>query len=258
MQRMARQRSLPESRQSIYYSTHPGSGDRLQAFQDHVEQSEYSDRPAPPAAAILYDRARAKVTAWTETPQRILSQASRLSDTTDFNLYARAIAHYRRGALDQALDLMDRLIATHPDDAFFHEFRGDILFAKADPTAAAAAYEASLAIRKASPLVQLNLGRALIASGSADDLTRAIVALEAARRGEPDWAFVHRTYGIALGKSGRVTEADLALADEALLIGDQGRAIQLARRVLKIQNLDPLLHSRASDILFRYGADAAN
>ena len=258
MQRMARQRSLPESRQSIYYSTHPGSGERLQAFQDHVDQSEFSNRQAPPPAVRLYDRARTKVTAWTEAPQRILSKTSRLSEVADFTTYARAIAHYRRGALDQALALMDQLLANHPDDAFFHEFRGDILFAKADPTAAAVAYEASLALRKHNPLVQLNLGRALIATGADDDLPRAVTALEVARLGEPNWAFVHRTYGIALGKSGRLAEADLALADEALLIGDRGRAIQLVERVLKSTELDPLLHSRASDILFRYGADAAN
>ena len=258
MQRMARQRSLPESRQSIYYSTHPGSGERLQAFQDHVDQSEFSNRPAPPSAVHLYDRARTKVTAWTEAPQRILSSSSPLSDTAEFTVYARAIAHYRRGALDKALALMDQLLANHSDDAFFHEFRGDILFAKANPEAAADAYEASLSLRKHNPLVQLNLGRALIATGKDDNLPKAVMALEFARRGEPKWAFVHRTYGIALGKSGRLAEADLALADEALLIGDRGRAIQLAKRVLKSPDLEPLVHSRASDILFRYGADAAN
>lgn len=258
MQRMARQRSLPESRQSIYYSTHPASSDRLQAFQDHVDRSVFSDRPAPASAVNLYARMRMKIAAWTEAPQRVLSRADKIGATEQFANYARAIAHYRRGNLDKALGLIDQLIADNARDPFFHEFRGDILFALAKPGAAATAYATALDLRGGSPLIHLNLGRALIARGKPDDLARAIPALEAARRGEPHWAFVHRTYGIALGKSGRTLEADLALADEAILIGDKGRAIQLARRVLKQSDLDPQVHSRASDILFRFGADPAN
>ena len=76
-----------------------------------------------------------------------------------------------------------------------------------------------------------------------------------ARDAEPRWAFLHRQYGIALGKLGRIAEADLALADEAILLGNKQRASQLAKRVLAREGLDPVVQSRASDILFRYGRD---
>ena len=56
MQRMVRQRSIPESRQSAYYSTHPGAADRLQTFQDHLNRSAHSDRPAPTDVAALFER----------------------------------------------------------------------------------------------------------------------------------------------------------------------------------------------------------
>jgi predicted Zn-dependent protease len=120
---------------------------------------------------------------------------------------------------------------------------------------AATSYERALTLRPGSALIQINMGRALIASGGAANLERAITALEAAHDKEARWGFLHRQYGIALGKSGRIAEADLALANEAILLNDAARAAQLARRVMTIDGLDPVLHRRASDIVFRYSKD---
>ena len=255
MQRMARQRSLPESRQSSYYATHPGAADRLQAFQDHVNQSPHSEKAPPPDAVALFARVQAKMIAWTETPQRVKSTAAEDAPSESIGSYMRAIADFRRGDLKTALTRMDRLISDWPNDAYFHEFRGDILFALARPADAASAYEQALALRPGSALIQINLGRALIAVGGATNLQRAIAALEAAHDHEAGWAFLHRQYGIALGRSGRIAEADLALANEAILLNEGARAAQLARRVMAIEGLDPVLHHRASDIVFRYSSD---
>ena len=255
MQRMVRQRSIPESRQSAYYSTHPGAADRLQTFQDHLNRSAHSDRPAPTDIAVLFERVRAKIIAWTENPQRVHAMADSSAPDASIASYMKAIADFRRGNLDAAADRLDQLVAQHPEDPYFHEFRGDILFALARPVDAAAAYRAAISRRPGSALIQINLGRALIASGQPADLAEAVSALEAARTTEGQWAFVHRQYGIALGRSGRIAEADLALADEAILLGDGRRAAKLARRVLNMEKVDPVLQNRASDIIFRYSQD---
>ena len=255
MQRMARQRSIPESRQSTYYSTHPGAADRLQTFQDHLNRSPHSDTPAPDAVTKLFERIRAKIIAWTESPQRVHAIADDIAPDGSIATYMKAIADFRRGDLNDAADRLDELVARYPEDPFFHEFRGDVLFAMARPADAAEAYRFALALRPGSALIQINLGRALIAIGGPADLEEAVAALEAARGLEGDWAFVHRQYGIALGRSGRIAEADLALADEAILRGDGTRAARLARRVLKMETVDEVLRNRASDIVFRYSQD---
>ena len=253
---MARQRSLPESRQSLYYSTHPGALERLQSLQDHVNKSAHSDAEMNDHATAIYARIVAKINAWTEAPQRVLRRAGDMAPDAVIESYLLAIAACRRGDLGDALDRMDRLTDSFPGDAFFHEFRGDILFAMAQPMPAAQAYEAALARRPTSALIHLNLGRSLIAEGRPQSLARAVEVLAVASNIEPEWAFIRRQYGIALGKSGRTIEADLALADEAILIGDKQRAAQLAKRVLSRDGVDEVLRSRASDILFRYGRDA--
>ena len=255
MQRMVRQRSIPESRQSAYYSTHPGAADRLQTFQDHVSRSPHSDSPAAPDIKALFERIRAKIIAWTDSPQRVHAMADEIAPNAPVASYVRAIAEYRRGELNAAVQRLDRLVARHPEDPYFHEFRGDVLFALAKPQEAAAAYRRSLSLRPESALIQINLGRALIASGGEPELREAVAALEAALTWEGNWAFVYRQYGIALGRSGRIAEADLALADEAILLGDGVRASRLARRVLDLETVDPVLRNRASDIVFRYGQD---
>ena len=48
----------------------------------------------------------------------------------------------------------------------------------------------------------------------------------------------------------QLAQADLALAQEALLIGDTARAIQLANRSLSHQDVPEATATRARDILF--------
>ena len=255
MARMARQRSIPESRKATYYSTHPGANERLRTLQDHVNRSSHSEAEVDPAAIDIYKRVTAKLQAWTEAPQRILSRAAELAPDPVIARYMMAISEFRRGDLKAALAHMDDLVARFPEDTFFQEFRGDVLFGLARTKDAANAYETALQQRPGSMLIKLSLGRALIAGGSPAELTRAAQVLGEAREAEPRWAFLHRQYGIALGKLGRISEADLALADEAILLGDRQRAAQLAKRVLARDGLDQVVQSRASDILFRYGRD---
>ena len=152
-----------------------------------------------------------------------------------------------------ALTYIDQLLIDAPDDAFFHEFRGDILLSMGRASDAADAYEAAVTMRPHSPQILLNLGRALIATNQKPRLGRAIEVIEIAATYEPDWAFIRRQLAIAYGRSGRITYADMSLADEALLVGDTERAVHLSKRVLARKDLDDVIRNRANDILFRYG-----
>lgn len=254
MQRMAAQRALPESRQSRYYQTHPGAAERLGVYQDHVNRKDGEATPLADDILTLAERLETKLRAYVEPPQSVLAQFT--DETVPGHLYARSIARYRRGELEAALAIIDRLIDMVPDDPFFHEFRGDVLLSMAKPDESARAYETAISLRPDSPQILLNYGRSLIAGGRADDFTTAISALEKARAGEAKWAFAHRQLAIAYGRAGRLADADLTLAEEALLTGDAQQAIKMARRTLSYENLRDELQNRANDILFRYGAAA--
>jgi predicted Zn-dependent protease len=197
------------------------------------------------------DRLVAKLRAYSEPAQSVLRQSAK-TDSADA-IYSQAIAQYRRGDLAAAITLMDRLSAAHPSDPFYHEFRGDILLSMAKAEAAAAAYETALTFRPSSPQILVNLGRALIATNDKKRLSRAIEAISAAQKTEPKWAFIRRQLAIAYGRNGDIAAADLALAEEALLLGDDQQAVRMAKRVLADDRPKDALRNRANDILFRFG-----
>ena len=197
------------------------------------------------------DRLVAKLRAYSEPAQSVLRQSTKTNSADA--IYSQAIAQYRRGDLAAAITLMDRLSATHPSDPFYHEFRGDILLSMAKAEAAAAAYETALTFRPSSPQILVNLGRALIATNDKKRLSRAIEAISAAQKTEPKWAFIRRQLAIAYGRNGDIAAADLALAEEALLLGDDQQAVRMAKRVLADDRPKDELRNRANDILFRFG-----
>ena len=252
MQRMAAQRALPENRQSRYYQTHPSTAERLGVYQDHINRKDGEAKPLADDILTLAERLETKLRAYVEPAQLVLAQFT--DETVPGHLYARSIARYRRGELEAALAVINRSIDMVPDDPFFHEFRGDILLSMAKPDESALAYETAISLRPDSPQILLNYGRSLIAGGQTDDFTKAISALEEARAGEAKWAFAHRQLAIAYGRAGRLADADITLAEEALLTGDTQQAIKMARRALSYENLRDELQNRANDILFRYGA----
>ena len=200
----------------------------------------------------MTDRIITKLRAYIEPEQTVLAQFT--DENFSHHLYARSIALYRRGELEKALDIMNKLISLMPEDKFFHEFRGDILFSMANPAGAAIAYKKAVSILPESPQIQLNYGRALIAVGTAENYKKAILALEKARKGEPNWAFIYRQLAIAYGRSGQLADADITLAEEALINGETQRAINLARRAVSHKSVSKDTQNRANDILFRYGA----
>tara|TARA_B100001059_G_scaffold129796_1_gene129784 strand:+ start:355 stop:1686 length:1332 start_codon:yes stop_codon:yes gene_type:complete len=251
MRRMAAQQALPESRQSQYYQTHPDSAQRLAVYQDHARQDDHKSALLSAGNTNLMNRLVAKLRAFSEPTQSVLRQTAK-TDSADA-IYGHAIAQYRRGDLAAAIILMDQLCAAHPTDPFYHEFRGDILLSMAKAEAAAAAYEAALRLRPDSPQILVNLGRALIATNDKKHLLRAIEAISAAQKTEPKWAFIRRQLAIAYGQNGDIAAADLALAEEALLLGDEQQAVRMAKRVLVDDRLKADLRNRANDILFRFG-----
>jgi predicted Zn-dependent protease len=254
MARLSRQRALPQSRQSKYYSTHPGAAQRLQTYQDHVNRSPFSDTLPDSKIVAQFNRVRTKMIAWTQRPLTVLAEDDPALDP-DLRTYAKSIANYRRGDLEQALADIDALIAAAPKDPYFHEFKGDILMSMAQPIAAAASYERAITIRPNSPQIKLLLGRALIATNDKERLSRAIEVISSARTEEPSWAILHRQLGIAYGRAGMISEADMSLAEEAILSGNNVRAVQLAKRTLARDSLAEPLRNRANDIIFRYGKD---
>ena len=255
MRQLAAQRLLPETRQSEYYRTHPSALDRSSAFQDYINRFEPDPIPEPEWMTEQFTRLTAKLGAWTRPAHSIINANT---DDTPRAIFRRAIAFFRLSDIDAAADTMQTLLETYPDDAFYREFYGDILLSQGSPQAAAQQYEKALMLLNETNnananqgQILLSLGRAYLATSTTENYPNAIAALEKANRLEPKWAFVKRQLGISYGRAGRVIEADLTLAEEALLTNNPEMAKRLAKRVNANPDATAFQKRQASDILLQ-------
>ena len=211
---------LSASQLNPYLRSHPLTRDRIRFVEGQIELEEPGERDFPPLWEEGHKRMVAKLTGFLEDPRRVLQEATgdQLTDR-----YQRAIALYRLPDLEKAVAEVDGLIADHPDDPYFHELKGQMLFENGRIEAAIEPYRMAVSLEPV-PLLRIGLARALIETGDDEAYQEAIDHLKAAVSGEPRNAGAWRLLGIAQGRAGRDGEASLSLAEWALLSGKEADA----------------------------------
>jgi len=174
--------------------------------------------------------------------------------------YARAIALYRVSRMDEAIAIMDGLIAEAPQDPFFLEQKAQILYENGRVAEALPLYRQALDLAPGEPLIRLELAQAQIqlaemAQGNQqpvdpallhaaiDDLTK-VMHLESKN------ADVYKLLAIAYGMQGDMAMADLFQAERWLASGDEKKATRLAEQALSALPMGTPGWLRAQDIQF--------
>ena len=114
-------------KQNPYLNNHPLTESRIANVQAHIDHSPYSDVPDPPAWVVAHKRMVAKLVGYLYPVDQVLIRYPE-SDKSVYARYARSIAYFRIGQLQRALPEIDSLIAEHPDDPYFQEQKGQILY----------------------------------------------------------------------------------------------------------------------------------
>ncbi len=201
--------------QDPYLRTHPLTRERISFLEDQLRRSPYADTPPRPEFVRLHKRMRAKLIGFLQPQGRVL-RAYPESDDSAESRYARAIMHYRRPELDRALALIDSLIAEAPEDAYYHELRGQILFENGRLAEALPSYEKAVRIRPDEAQLNLALARVEIETNDPGLIDRAEGHLKTALRQEPENASAWRLLAIVHGRRGETGLTALALAESAL------------------------------------------
>lgn len=242
------QELVGEKFQEPYVRTHPISRERIDAIQAHMERSKYADTPPDPVFEAAHRRIRAKVFAYSNPLQIVLNEYPE-SDQSLPARYARTFAYYRKPNFEKAIDGIDALIGEYPDDPYFHELKGQILFERGDANGAVASYRRASEILPREPLLRVLLAQALIATDNPDLLPEAEENLEVSLITEPDSAFAWRQLAIAYGRQDKLGESALALGEEALLRRRYDDAIFNARRAESLFPEGSQQRIQAQDIL---------
>jgi len=248
------QELLSGQQQDPYLRTHPLSQERIATVREYMAKSPYTDKPTDPNLVLLHRRIRGKLNGYVDPPARTLARY-RADDTGIEARYARIQAFMKLHRTDDALAIADELISESPNDMFFHEVRGDILYRAGRIADSLPSYRRAVELVEESkgelPLIRLSLAQSLLEIQGRDTAAEALEHLKIVANYEPWTPRVWRLMATAYGRLDDFGGAAYALAEEAVLIKDRegmernvARALELLphasplrARVLDIQNL---------------------
>lgn len=242
MQQLASQELLPESQQSEYVRTHPISQDRVDFLRSVVDSHPDSGR-IPAGWDQKLARLQAKLEGYL-TPERALLRKG--DDTT--TRYAYAIAYDRKGDVTKALSLTDSIIKDEPDNPYFYELKGQILFESGKVNDALAPYAKAVQLAPKAGLIAGAYGHALL-EAKPPKLDEAIRQLQNALAIEPKQSMTHQFLAIAYGRQGNEGLSRLHLAERSLLQGKYKDARTEANLALNALPAKGAARQRALDIL---------
>jgi predicted Zn-dependent protease len=153
-----------------------------------------------------------------------------LSDQSESALYARAVAYYRSANLDRALKEINRLLAAHPDNPYYNELKGQMLFEFGRVADAIEPHRRSVELAPGKALLLINYGRALAATENPANLDQAVTELKSALLLEPDNSFGWFELARAYGALDNEPLADLAMAESRYNDGAKPDAAKFAMR----------------------------
>ncbi|MGH6968633.1 MAG: M48 family metalloprotease [Stellaceae bacterium] len=223
---------LSPMQQDPYLRTHPLTTERIEYVQQHVAQSPYTNNPDPLQWDTMLANVKAKLHGFLDPPAQTLAKYPDTDKSVPAR-YARAIAYYRIPEVDKALAEIDGLIHDQPNNPYFRELKGQILFDNGRVADAVAPYQRAVALNDA-PLMRVELAQVELETQDPALLPKALAQLSNAvnfERDNPDaWHFL----AIAYGRSNNIGMAALSLAEEGMANGDYKTAIQQAIRARQI------------------------
>lgn len=241
------QQVLSQARRFEYFQTHPLASDRIARLKNRARETGLLDVPPSERSVNQMAMMHAKLIGFLERPSKVY-QLYPLTDTSLPARYARA--HSAINTLDFGLALTEtkHLLEAEPENPYFHELHGFILFQSGDTEGSIVPYEKAVEYSDGQPLLLISLARSMIARDEAGDMEFGETALRRSILEEPENAFAWSELAKALDKQGRRAEAELATAEKAYHVGDFIGAQAFSRRAMT--NLQPgtPLHRRAEDI----------
>ena len=228
-ERLAHQERLSFQRRWQYFRSHPLSADRITALRRNVESSPYADVTDTEEEIATLRRIQAKIIGFMAPPAQTFERYPE-SDTSIPARYARAVAFYKQGLMTRAEEVVLSLIDDEPDNPYFHELHGQMLFESGHIARAIPPYRRSLELAERQPLLQIGLATALIATGDEAAVNEAVMLLAQALVSEPDNAFGWFQKSLAHTARGELPMAELATAERYFAVGDNMHAHLFARR----------------------------
>ena len=240
MKELQRQERLSSSYDNAYWQTHPMTRDRMR----DIERFTYN------AGSISHDEQfdlmRAKLIGFLYTSEqtRHLYKGNTIVDK-----YAQTIANYKDNKITDSLKQLNELISISPENAYFHELKGQFLFETGQLNESIQAYEQAIKLMPNAPLIRLALGQVLTESDNTAHFNRAISHLSIVTEQDKNIPGAWRLLATAYGKTKNMPMADYAMAEFYVLTGNTQEAIKFAKRAIDKIPTGTSAYQHLNDIL---------
>jgi predicted Zn-dependent protease len=242
------QEVLSDAKRYPYFRSHPLASDRIRTARTLAVATGLMDVPPTEREQKQYEMMRAKLVGFLDSPLKVRRDYP-ASNTTAAARYARAISAYRASDIQTALVDIESLIAEDPENPYFWELKGQILFESGRAAESVEPHARSLELKPGQPLLLINYARSLNARKGEGDSQAAEAALRDALIAEPDNAFAWAQLAITYENQDRRAEAQLATAESAYWVGDIVRANAFAKRASQSLDKGSTNFRRADDIV---------
>lgn len=211
------QETLSIGRQDGYARTHPLSADRIRALEGLINIYGGQTKAQPTDLPQLHKRMQAKFRGFLNSPTTALRRV-KADDTSESARLTRAIAYHRLPDAAKSMAEMNTLLAQHPDDAYYHELKGQFLLENGQVQSAVVAYKKAVELAPKEALILAGYGRALLSQGTRSGDKLALDVLRQARDKDPRDAQMLRDLALAWAKAGNNGMASLITAERYALL----------------------------------------
>ena len=248
LKKLENQSLLVQANTVPYQDTHPQTKDRISFVENHLQQSNYRGQTASPGAMLLHAKLVAKISAFTNPPSITLAKYSGSSELIPVK-YARAIAFYKKGEVIKSLNLVKGLIKDEPENPFFYELMGQILFEHGRISEARNSYQRALKLLPKAPLIMIKLAHSMLELSDPHLLSTIKKLVTRAIQKDPKNHMAWHLLGTAYDRLGEPGLAALASAEYNLLLQRKTTARLMAQRAIRLLDITQPGSKRAFDIL---------
>lgn len=241
------QEVFTQAKRFPYFQSHPLSSDRIELLRSRAEaQPSYGVTDKADDIADLA-MIKAKIEGFTNPKGAFIEYSEK--DNGLPARYARAIAYYQMKEPDRALAILDGMLKEAPNNAYFWELKGQILFEFGRAAEAEVPQRRSVALKPDQPLLHVNLGQTLVSLDDPKKRGEGILELRKALTVEGDNTVAWRLLADAYDKNGDNGLARLATAESYFSVGAKRESRTFAFRALELLPKGTPEWRRATDIV---------
>ena len=252
MDTLANQEILSEVYQDPYARSHPMSRDRVNAYRAGAEGSPYQNARDAEELIFRHKMAQGKIYGFLDRPSVTLRRYG--NDQSLPARYARAIALYRQGLRQEAVQTVDGLLAEMPDNPWLYELKGQIYYETGQADKGIAPYEKSIELQPDEPLLLIGLASCQLGVGQSGGKVhrainqQALVNLKKALRLDSSNPTAYFQMAKGYGQLDETALAQWALAEYHAALGSR-EAKRHARRAAKGLKKGTVEYIRTIDII---------